>query len=183
MRSTTRWFIIVAMAAVTLGAIVGFRWIHWKRFSIVEPGVLYRSGALTPWQLRRAINIYGIRSVFSFTHTDHEVESDVCSDAGVRRYFCYLPGDGIGSDDPYLRFLQLIQDPSNQPMLVHCSAGVQRTGGAVALFRTVIQDWPFDDAIEEMIAYGNQRKEAQIDQLRRICNDLAHAPASQLVNR
>jgi tyrosine-protein phosphatase SIW14 len=160
--------VVLAVAASVGGGVTCHKLLRWKRFDVVEPGVLYRSGTLTSWQLRRAVESYGIRTVFSFTHTDHSNETAVCARLGVRRYFCYLPGDGVGPDDPYLRFLQIVEDPDNHPILVHCSAGVQRTGGAVALFRSIIQGWPFDSAIDEMLAKGNRKKPAQIDQLRGI---------------
>ncbi len=46
----------------------------------------------------------------------------VCAAKGVKRFFAYLPGDGVGPDDPYLRFIEIASDPANHPILVHCSA-------------------------------------------------------------
>ena len=164
-----RWRILLLIAAAgALSVLVYSKLIRWKRFDVVQRGVLYRSGELSDWQLRRAIERYGLKTIFSFTFSNHEAEQKVCDRASVRRYFCYLPGDGVGPDDPYLRFLQVAEDPANHPILVHCSAGVQRTGGAVALYRMLFQDWSFDEAIADMIAKGNEGKPAQIAQLRRI---------------
>ena len=176
MRSRARFGIVVAVAALAVGtAVVHHKLLRWKRFDVVTPGVLYRSGSLRDWQLRRAIDEYRIKTVFSFTHTNDEAEQRLCDEAGVRRYYCYLHGNGVGPDDPYLRFLQVVQDPSSHPLLVHCSAGVQRTGGGVALYRTLLQDWTFDDAITEMIEKGNKGRQDQIDQLRRVHARFAEA--------
>lgn len=168
--------VIACIAALAGGgAVFQHKVLRWKRFATVEPGVLYRSGILRDWQLRRAIDKYGIKTVFALTFTNNAGEQKVCDEMGVRRHFCYLSGDGVGPDDPYLRFLQVMQNPDNHPVLVHCSAGVQRTGGAVALYRVLFQDWEFDQAIEEMIEMGNEGKQEQIDQLRRIEKKLSAA--------
>lgn len=176
MRHHKAILVIACLAVLTASGAVFYRKVlWWKRFAVVEPGVLYRSGILRDWQLRRAIEKYNIKTVFALTYTNNAGEQRVCDEMGVRRHFVYLAGDGVGPDDPYLRFLQIAQNPENHPILVHCSAGVQRTGGAVALYRILFQDWDFDRAIQEMIAMGNDGKQDQIDQLRRIEQKLSHA--------
>jgi tyrosine-protein phosphatase SIW14 len=157
---------IVVLAAGVTG-VYAYRH-HLKRFACVEPQVLYRSGMLTESQFHEVFKAHKIKTVFSFTFTDDAEIQRVCDEAGVKRYFHYLSGNGVGPDDPYLRFMQVVQDPTNHPILVHCSAGVQRTGGAVALYRTAFQHWPFEKAIAEMRAMGNDGNTPQIEQLRRL---------------
>lgn len=180
---------VLVLATVAGSAGVAYRKLfRWKRFDTVAEGVLYRSGQLKPWQLRSLIRDKKIRSVFSFTLTAGEEEQQICDDAQVKRYFHYLHGDGVGPDDPYLRFLQVVQDPANLPMLVHCSAGVQRTGGAVALYRVLMDQWPIEQALTEMTDKGNDGNIAQREQLLRIAETfrerrLAITAATPPVNR
>lgn len=171
----TAWILPLLLVAAGIAA---HRLLAWKRFEEVRPGILYRSGMLRDWQLRDAFRRYGIRTVFSFTFTDHEAEQQTCGELGIRYHFCYLPGDGVGPDEPYLRFLEVAAQPANHPILVHCSAGVQRTGGAVALYRVLVQGWDFDRATAEMIDRGNEGRPAQIEQLAHICRRLRPPPAS-----
>jgi predicted protein tyrosine phosphatase len=42
-----------------------------------------------------------------------------------------------------------------RPTLVHCHAGAQRTGGAVALYRVLIDRWTACQAVAEMNAFGH----------------------------
>lgn len=171
-RTRTLLVAVAALAALGAGASVyHHKCLWWRKFDQVDDGV-YRSGRLHEWQLRDAIERYELRTVFSLTTTNDAMERRVCDELGVRRHLCYLPGDGVGTDDPYLRFLEVVSDPANRPILVHCSAGVQRTGGAVALYRVCKQDWQFDDAIEEMIAFGNEGRPNQIEQLRDLAGRL-----------
>jgi tyrosine-protein phosphatase SIW14 len=157
-----RLTIMLAIAAIgaTTVAVVS-RKLGWKRFAEVEAGVLYRSGQLTPAQLRAAAARYNLRTVFSFTFTDDEEEEALCKELGVRRHFHYLAGNGVGPADAYLKFLAVVGDPANHPVLVHCSAGVQRTGGAVAMYRMVQHGWDFDRAWEEAVYFGNDGNEPQ----------------------
>ncbi len=45
-------------------------------------------------------------------------------------------------------------DPANQPILVHCHHGKDRTGMVVAAYRMKYQGWTYDDAVAEMNSYG-----------------------------
>jgi tyrosine-protein phosphatase SIW14 len=168
-----RWIVAASIAAtVGLGLWAYTEFFAWKKFAVVADGALYRSGLLNPDQLEQAIDRYQIRTVFSFTFTERQEQEKVCAAKGVKRYFAYLPGDGVGPDDPYLRFIEIASDPANHPILVHCSAGVQRTGGAVALYRTVIEGWDFDRAVAEMVSMGNRGRPEQVDQLRHLRDEL-----------
>lgn len=42
----------------------------------------------------------------------------------------------------------------NQPILIHCLDGKNRTGVACAAYRMAVDGWTLDEALEEMAAYG-----------------------------
>ena len=136
---------------------------------------MYRSGTLKNDQIDSLINDYQVKTIVSFTYTNLADEMRVTNQNGAKHYFMYLSGDGEGPDDAFLRFLQIMKNEENYPVLVHCSAGVQRTGGAVALYRMFVQNWKFEDAIDEMVAKGNKGRASQIEQLRTIHEKLENA--------
>ncbi|MDL2264000.1 tyrosine-protein phosphatase [Synergistaceae bacterium OttesenSCG-928-I11] len=47
--------------------------------------------------------------------------------------------------------LRVLIDPSGAPNLVHCQHGADRTGMTVAMYRMVVQNWPREEAIREML--------------------------------
>jgi len=53
-----------------------------------------------------------------------------------------------------VRFIRIMADPANHPVFVHCQHGADRTGTVVAAYRTVIQGWTREAALEEMTQGG-----------------------------
>jgi tyrosine-protein phosphatase SIW14 len=53
-----------------------------------------------------------------------------------------------------LKTLNVIMDPANQPVFVHCRRGSDRTGIVVAAFRIQYQGWTSGQAQNEMEHYG-----------------------------
>jgi protein tyrosine/serine phosphatase len=51
--------------------------------------------------------------------------------------------------------LQIMNDPRNQPVYVHCAHGADRTGLVVALYRVEFQYWTPQDADAEMHELGH----------------------------
>lgn len=129
-----------------------------KNFGVVEEGRLYRSGELTTAALRSVIEEHGIRTVIDFGAHDHDPEAERREQAvtdllGVKRHVLYLHGDGRGDPNRYLEALRIMSDPEQGPVLVHCAAGAQRTGCAVALYRSLVQGWDDDRALGEAGEY------------------------------
>ena len=86
-------------------------------------------------------------------------ESELCGQLGVRYVFLgpdlvsrkRVPYDRPPAID---RFLALMDDPETYPVLVHCRAGLHRTGVMVAVYRMEYQGWRHEQAYEEMKANG-----------------------------
>jgi protein tyrosine/serine phosphatase len=57
-------------------------------------------------------------------------------------------------EDYVVRFLNIVNNPANQPVLLHCKHGSDRTGMMTAIYRIVEQGWSKQDAIAEMTQGG-----------------------------
>lgn len=131
-----------------------------KRFGIVEPGKIYRSGKLTPAALGRLHDEYGIRTVldlgaYPIGSADEEREQRAAETLGIKRVRYDLAGDSTGNPNVYVVALRMMTDPAQQPILVHCGAGTERTGCAVILYRHIIQGVPYSQAYDEAEAAGH----------------------------
>jgi len=58
------------------------------------------------------------------------------------------------SDKEITQALRIMIDRSNYPLLVHCLHGADRTGTVIAMYRIVVQGWPKDEALRELIDGG-----------------------------
>ena len=133
-----------------------------RNFRVVREGVLYRSGQMTRAGLERAVHDYGIRTVVclrdGLTAVD-QAEEKFCTAEGVQ--FIRIPPSGWGdvggvvpAEEGVRKFRALLADPRNHPVLVHCFAGIHRTGAYAAIYRMEFERWGNARAIAEMKACG-----------------------------
>jgi protein tyrosine/serine phosphatase len=148
-----------------------------KRLREVDPGVLYRSGQLTAEGFRDAVSRLGIRTIINCQNDDgvndfanpnlprtfwdrHTVrERDLCRELGVR--YVHLDPDLVPNrTDPAARpavldrFLAVLDDPAARPVLLHCKAGLHRTGVLAAVYRMEYDGWGPAEALAELKAHG-----------------------------
>jgi protein tyrosine/serine phosphatase len=157
--------VVVAIAAlVALSAAVYFIAarpnLSPKRFGVVEAGKLYRAGEITPAGLAKIARERGLRTVIDFgAHepgSPEEVrESRSAAALGLTRFVLRLEGDGTGNLNNYARALEIMNDPARQPVLVHCAAGTQRTGCAVALYQRMHTGAGVDQLLAEAARYDH----------------------------
>lgn len=58
------------------------------------------------------------------------------------------------SDEIIARFLKVIEENPDKRVFVHCHAGVDRTGMAIASYRMAKEGWSPDEAMKEMQLFG-----------------------------
>jgi protein tyrosine/serine phosphatase len=145
---------------------------HGKRLREVDPGRVFRGGQMTVEGFTDAIRQHGIRTVINFqdeypdpalrqsylnAHTTPE--SELCRRLGVR-YVFIAPDVVRHRDVPKRRpraieeFLAVMDDPASYPVLLHCHAGLHRTGIMTAIYRMEYQGWTVDEAMRELRANG-----------------------------
>jgi protein tyrosine/serine phosphatase len=148
---------------------------HMKHFRVVHDGVLYRSGQMTPAGLQRVLHDYLIRTVITLrdkrapelTPPD-QAEETYCRERGLT-YIRIPPRswdarDGAAPADEGVRtFQQVMSDPRNHPVLIHCFNGIHRTGAYCAIYRMEFEHWSNAQAIAEMKAYGYNNLDAELD--------------------
>lgn len=128
----------------------------------VRHGVLYRSAQLPPAGLQRAVRDLGIRTVVNLrdgVSDPDRAEEDFCKSNGLRfvriPQTSWLGGQRVAPATAGLeQFLDLLREPANHPILIHCYRGVHRTGGYVAIYRMEVEGWSNEQAVAEMMACG-----------------------------
>ncbi len=144
-----------------------------KRLRVVTPGRFYRSGQMTADGFRDAVRRFHIRTVINLQQENKDpfmpvawmgkpsiLESELCKSLGVR--YVSLDGGELLSDEeaetqrPKVidEYLRILDDPTSYPVLVHCLAGLHRTGLMTAIYRMEYEDWSQAAAVREMRANG-----------------------------
>lgn len=150
-----------------------------KNFGVVDEGRVYRAGQLTPAAMRQIHSRHKIKTIIdlgAYRHGEDRINDPrgerrnqrVADALGVTRYVMPLYGDGTGNLNWYLHALKVMNDPANQPVLVHCGAGAERTGIAVALYEHIALQTPLEDALKGATEYRhNPRRNPHVSEILR----------------
>jgi tyrosine-protein phosphatase SIW14 len=140
--------------------------VYLRGFRVVEDGVLYRSGQLTPASFERVLHEYGIKTVITLRTSrttslpPDTWEETICKAKGINhvrivpRIWGADEKGEIPAEQGVQTFLSVMETKENHPVLVHCFAGIHRTGTMCAIFRMEFQGWTAESAMEEMQFYG-----------------------------
>ena len=171
----TRWALGLSIAAALIAVPLTYyraSYAHAKRLREVTPSKFYRCGQLTAEGFRDAFERYHIRTVINLqneapdplmpeTYMDEPSvrESQLCAEHGVRYVFLHpdlLPPTSGPDEQPKVvaEFLEIADDPEAYPILLHCKAGLHRTGLLTAIYRMEYEAWSLAAAVRELDANG-----------------------------
>ena len=150
-------FVALLLAYLVFDHVVKDR-IFPKRFAEVETG-LYRSGQIHRNLIEDTLNDHQISRVIDLRYweelPDMIAEKEAIAKLGIESKRFPLNGNGTGNVDHYVAALLSLHESyaAGEPVLVHCAAGSQRTGGVFAAYRTLVQGVSTTDAVAEMQEY------------------------------
>jgi protein tyrosine phosphatase (PTP) superfamily phosphohydrolase (DUF442 family) len=181
MARIVRWALVMGVVILVAGLpFVHYRYVyaHSKRLREVDPGRVYRSGQLNADGFRDARDQCGIRTVICLRDDDPDPEvdrgflpgsgtlkeSELCEQLGLR--FLFIAPDLVSRrqvpgrrPEAIERFLEVMDDPASYPVLIHCNAGLNRTGVLVAVYRMEYQGWSRAEAFRETLDNGFGRSQ------------------------
>lgn len=95
----------------------------------------------------------GVKTVIDLQEDGRAVERQLVESAGMKFYRIPMTTRKAPTGDDLTLFLQLVNDPLNQPVYVHCAGGRHRTGVMTAVYRMTHDGWTSDQAFKEMKQY------------------------------
>lgn len=132
-------------------------------FETVDVGKVYRSGCLTETGLRWVHELTGIRTIInlrSVAERDkgnwYKMEKDFAKSRGINLVDIPMPPDTPPDEVQVKHFLSVITNPEMLPALIHCQAGVIRTGMMVAVYKISVLGEDNEKVLRELPMYGHK---------------------------
>lgn len=173
-----RWALGLLITSLIVGAPLAYSHYcqtHMRNFHVVHDGVLYRSGQMSLSGLQRVLHDYGIKTVVTLRDAADPKdpppdldEEKFCRAEGIRYHRIpprnwWAPGGTVPAEKGVRKFREVMDDPTNYPVLVHCFAGVHRTGAYVAVYRMEYERWSNERALNEVFIGGYKNLEDEWD--------------------
>ena len=95
----------------------------------------------------------GVKTVIDLQEDGPSNESGFVKNAGMNFYRIGMTTTKAPTQAQIAQFLQIVNDPANQPVYVHCAGGRHRTGTMTAIYRMTNDHWTPAQAYQEMQQY------------------------------
>lgn len=141
-----------------------------KNWGVVEEGKVYRSGQLSSALVEKVLKKYGIGTIIALNCPDNPTadqlaEARAAERLGIERLELPLRGDGSGDIQNYVDGIVALVNArcEGKPVLVHCAAGVMRTGGLIAYYRLLVKKDEREEILQELERYGcHEKRQARL---------------------
>jgi len=167
--------LILAVIVVAPLAYKSARDSRFRNFHVVTEGKLYRSGQMSLDGLKRIIHDYRIKTVVTLrdayvagNEPPDKDEEAYCVKEGLNYYRIpprpwWASDSSVPAEKGVKVFREVMSDESNYPVLVHCFAGIHRTGTYCAVYRMEFEGWSNARAIAEVKDHGYSNLEEDWD--------------------
>jgi protein tyrosine/serine phosphatase len=128
-------------------------------FQIIAPG-LYRSSYPQHVHFEHLADLE-LKTIITLVPENLPVEyANFISTNGIAHHQIHVlanKDENVFTDvDTINKVLELLLEPANYPLLIHCNKGKHRTGCMTACFRKVT-GWPIEDCLEEYTKYSTPK--------------------------
>lgn len=157
--------LILAAAAVSWYCHDNYKTLY--HFRTVDEGKIYRSGCLKPegWEKLHARTgfktIVNLRSVEERTKENdskgdwYNNEKNFAASKNITLVDIPMQTDTPPTPEQVKEFLGIVTDKAKLPVLIHCEAGVIRTGMMVAVYRIAVLNEPNGKVLAELPMFGH----------------------------
>ncbi len=155
------WILALAVTTIAVVAGLAYRQHHrYKHLAVHDPGMVYRSAWLEPDVLREVIEKYQIRTVVNLCQPGElgedrwRRERQVVQNAGARLLELPMPVTVDPVDPAIAKHVEMLGNPDNYPLLVHCQHGVTRTAKLLAIYDIVYRNMSAAQSLAAQPLFG-----------------------------
>ena len=101
----------------------------------------------------RDLAAIGVKTVIDLQQDGPSNENGIVTAAGMKFFRIGMTTSKAPTDAQVAQFFEIVNNPANQPVYVHCAGGRHRTGTMTALYRMTVDGWNASQAYTEMKQY------------------------------
>ena len=127
--------------------------IHIDNFGQISP--TYYRGAQPQGHDYTDLAALGVKTLINLTSDDAVADEKALAEkAGLTYFQIPMTTHVVPTAAQLTEFMEIVNDPANQPVYVHCVGGRHRTGVMTAAYRISHDGWTADRAFKEMKQYN-----------------------------
>ena len=146
--------IVTALTSISANAqadVTQFQNIKIKNFGQMDTNY-FRGGQPKADQYDELVAI-GINTIVDLRNDPEDYEKPTAESLGMKYINIPMDDAEYPSEASINRFLEVINDPANGKMFVHCKGGKHRAGVTGAVYRFTKYGWNYDQAYAEMLKF------------------------------
>jgi protein tyrosine/serine phosphatase len=168
-RGKLRIALIVIAACAAIGG--GYAYRHAQRYKHLEvhdTERVYRSAWLEADAMAEVVQTHGLKTVVNLCNPGEmgeerwAAERAAVAAAGAKLVELPMPLEIQPNDPRVIPHVQLLQDPANYPLLVHCQHGVTRTAKFLLLYDVLVKGQEADASLGAMPLFGRNRQNVHV---------------------
>lgn len=149
--------LIAGLAAVSVSAQTAPSKVQFPNIAIKNFGQMdtnYFRGGQPKEEDYQALKAVGINTIVDLRNDPEDYEKPTAEALGMKYINIPMDDAEYPSDANIAKFLEVINDPANGKMFVHCKGGKHRAGVTGAVYRMTKYGWGYDQAFKEMENYN-----------------------------
>ena len=157
MKNIFRFHVIILAIVVTLTTVSAqtdaarFQHIKIKNFGQMDTN--YFRGGQPKKDEYDELAAIGVNTIVDLRNDPEAYEKPTAEALGMKYINIPMDDAEYPSDATISRFLEVINDPANGKMFVHCKGGKHRAGVTGAVYRMTKYGWNYDQAYAEMLKF------------------------------
>jgi len=113
----------------------------------------YYRGAQPKGSDYRDLAALGVKTIIDLQRDGPSNEAGLVTGVGMKFFRIGMTTSEAPTDGQIAQFFEIVTNPANQPVYVHCAGGRHRTGTMTALYRMTFDGWNAAQAYNEMKQY------------------------------